>query len=254
MTVRGLNQKVLTIEASIMNDEHAPKCELPPWYESESLKKIVHSNLMELLEFHQKAEWNALDRFGFHFNVMLSLLTVVLASGVTAASSLNEVYLASAIIIWLPVGLLGWLAVRTLDRYYVRFLESAVVQRKIRYLEGLGADEKPFFKEDTFLEVARRGVISNTFGSSRWIFDKTGEGHNRVALITIRAYFVATIPIMIIASLRLSCLRSFGCSSGWRLSYDSAICMAINLVLMGIFTVFVIRAINRQRRQDIFGI
>ena len=57
------------------------------WWEQEELIETILDDGMELLAFHQRAEWNGLDRFGVQKNIMITLSTALIAAGAAAVAA-----------------------------------------------------------------------------------------------------------------------------------------------------------------------
>jgi len=158
---------------------------------------------MELLIFHQTAEWNALDRFGVQMNIMISVTTALIAVAFVALGSESQTTVLAAILVSVFVAALRQYTIEALDRYYARFLEAAVVQRKLRFLMEIGSDDKPPFDKDEYLEVSRRGDNSPRTGSELWIREFLEKGHNDVVWRIFRGLCWVGVILPVLASARL---------------------------------------------------
>ncbi len=173
------------------------------WVEQKKLKDVIGKDGMKLLAFHQTAEWNALDRFGTQKNIMITVSISVIAGGTAAVAGDNQIVVLAAMLVPMFVAVLRQHTIETLDRYYARFLEAAVVQRKLRFTLGLGSDPEAPFTEDDFLEVARRGNNAAGTGSAPWVRDLLGQGHNGVVWRIFRALCWASAILPVAAGARL---------------------------------------------------
>jgi hypothetical protein len=173
------------------------------WSEQIELKAAIDRHGMELLAFHQTAEWNSMDRFGVQKNIMITVSMTLIAAGAAAVSSDSQIIVLAAMLVPAIVAVLRQYTIEILDRYYARFLEAVVAQRKLRFILGLGSDREAPFDEDEFLEVARRGNNAAGTGSALWVREYIEKGHNNVVWRIFRGLCWASAILPVAAGARL---------------------------------------------------
>lgn len=153
---------------------------------------LSKEELRFLLGYHQTAEWNALNAFGHQQNILAGGMIALIAGGGAAltAEAGDEIKYLCFVLPTLVVILRGF-AVRSLDRYYRRFLEAVTTMAKLEFAMALhrpvhtdtDPDQAtvPFFRDET-LEVGRRWVgRSSEPSSGDWIYKRLKAGHNAIA-------------------------------------------------------------------------
>lgn len=175
---------------------------------TEKIREAIDHHGMELLAFQQTAEWNSLDRFGVQKNIMITVSMTLIAAGIAAVAADSQILVLAGMLVPILIAVIRQHTIETLDRYYARFLEAAVVQRKLRFALGLGSDVDPPFSDDEFLEVARRGKNAPGIGSAVWIRDFLEKGHNEVVWRIFRVLCRASAMLPVAAAARLLTWRS----------------------------------------------
>lgn len=105
---------------------------------SENGKKIGESILIRLYEIHEKQFRAHLDLHYKNRNYYMTLISALLATFVAGVLQFHkEVLSFILLIIPISVVLLSELAKKTMDRYYLSFLESVVIMAKIEHMLGL---------------------------------------------------------------------------------------------------------------------
>lgn len=173
------------------------------WSENKNLKKAIDRDRIKLLAFHQTAEWNSLDRFGIHESIMITVSITLIAAGAAAVAGDNKILVLAAMLVPMFVALLRRYTIETLDRYYARFLEAAVVQSKLRFILGLGSHSEAPHPDDEFLEVTRMGDNKPGKGSALWIRKHLEKGHNNVVWRIFRALCWASVILPVAGGMQL---------------------------------------------------
>lgn len=217
------------------------------WHEREELKKRIDLSGTDLLVFHQTAEWNAVDRFGVQKNIMITISMTLIAAGAAAVSSDRQIIVWSAMLLPVFVAVLRQYAIETLDRYYARFLEAVVVQRKLRFICGLGSDVDAPFEEDEFLDVARRGSKAPQTGSGLWVREFLMGGHNGVVWRIFRALCWASAMLPLAAAARLGTWPSDAAPSSALTAPGALAVVVASLVALGAVYAAGTRCITEKR-------
>jgi len=182
--------------------------------------KFNKSELQSLLSYHQQAEWNALDRFAQHQNILAGGLIALLgAGGASLANSISPLHYFP-FVLPLFVVFLRRTSIETLDRYYRRFLEAVVCTAKIEFLLGLDrkmwsdylSDENldghnyPFYKDKT-LGIDRhwesRIEQENSNQSKNWIYEFMSKGHNAITWKLFSGIYLGSLLFTFMAIFRI---------------------------------------------------
>ena len=182
----------------------------PMWIALSGTKLDPH-DLSMLLNFHQNAEWRAVEGFGRHLNILVSAMIALLAAGgaclVTGSTAVQLV----AFIVPIFVVRLRRHAIESLDRYYQRFLEAVVCIAKIEYLMGLNqqvcaagaaaalARQDVIYSKDPTLDVTRRWSNRPTdVESAEWVVEGLSGGHNKVAWCLFKDIWIGSclLPLL----------------------------------------------------------
>jgi len=161
---------------------------------------------LRLLEYHQRAEWNALDKYVQHLNIQATFMSALIAGGIVALviPSIPAKFLALSVP--LVMVFLRKFTIESLDRSYQRFLEAAACSRKLEWLLQLDqpisvSSEAPerevVFPNDTCLDVSRRWreVVPGSPTSEAWIADRMGKGRNEITWRLLCFIFVTALLI-----------------------------------------------------------
>jgi len=163
-------------------------------------------DFFRLLEYHQRAEWNALDKYVRHLNIQAAFMSALIAGGIVALAYPSTVAKFLALSVPLVIVFLRKFTIESLDRSYRRFLEAAASSRKLEWLlhldqpvsvtREIGEQETPFPK-DGYLDVARRWERTDSASptSASWVADHMGQGRNDVTWRFLRFVLVATLFI-----------------------------------------------------------
>lgn len=186
------------------------------WIEKNNNNFTV-SELQSLLSYQQKAEWNALDRFAQHQNILAGGLLAILGAGGASLGSNVSVLHYFPIFLPLLIVFLRKISIETLDRYYQRFLEAIVCTAKIEFLLGLDhkvwsehiLDEKlnnnnvPF-RNDSTPNIDRYCKSRNNINQSEsWIIEFMAKGHNDVAWRLFLGIYVGSLIFPLMAAFRI---------------------------------------------------
>lgn len=179
------------------------------WYEVAEDASLKEPDIFRLLQYHQRAEWNALARYGQHLNIQSALMTALLGGGALAVAGPWPSARYAALVVPVVAVLLRKYTIQTLDRYYRRFLEAVACSRKLEWMLGLDlpvkSDRDPesslqIFTMDTHLDVERRWskLLYRHKTSASWVTDLMGRGHNAVAWRMFRSMFAvaAFLPLV----------------------------------------------------------
>jgi hypothetical protein len=178
--------------------------------------KLECRTLISLIQHYKTDEWNALDIYAKHKNILFTGLTALLGLGAYVSVRSEQALLHVSILFPVLVELWRRFSIETLDRYYLRFLEAVVVIKKLEYLSGLhkkvyseaisakDEDSQAPFLEDCHLDVDRRhkslaNIEKNS--SKYWILDHMKKGHNRVTRNLFRTIFIIScfVPCLSLA-------------------------------------------------------
>ena len=169
--------------------------------ESDGNNELTKQDLLELLKYHQVAEWKTLHQYSYQKNIFIGIFLAVLAVNVSRTDSSNFIFnlLVSPFLV-----IFSSLAILTLDRYYNRFLEAVIGTSKIQYL--LGLDQKvnykhfdtmnpqKLFPNDTHLDVNRRWQGKfEAMDSDKWAYSLMNKGHNELSLVLFHFFCFASI-------------------------------------------------------------
>ncbi|MCD4780095.1 MAG: hypothetical protein K8S27_06045 [Candidatus Omnitrophica bacterium] len=191
------------------------------WIEkNKNSNKFNVTELQQLLSYHQQTEWNALDRFAQHQNILAGgLLAILGAGGASLGSSVNTLHY-SPFFLPLFVVFLRRISIETLDRYYQRFLEAVVCTAKIAFLLGLNhkvwsdylSDENlnenncPFHKDET-LGIDRHWKATTQKGSIKqseeWIIEFMSKGHNSITWKLFSGIYFGSLVFPFMAVFRI---------------------------------------------------
>jgi hypothetical protein len=171
-----------------------------------SAEQLDRPEMLQLFEYHQRAEWNALDKYVQHLNIQLALMTALLTGGIIAI--ISPWTTGKFVVLFVPLVMvcLRKFTIESLDRSYRRFLEAAAGSRKLEWLlqfdrpisVSKGASEREtVFPDDKCLDVARRwgGLPHESRTSAAWVTDHMGKGRNDVAWRLLRFIFITTLLI-----------------------------------------------------------
>jgi len=173
---------------------------------TDSSDTLEEEDVFRLLEYHQRAEWNALDKYVRHLNIQTAFMSALIAGGIVALVYPSTTAKFLALSVPLVIVFLRKFTIESLDRSYRRFLEAAACSRKLEWLlhldqpvsvsREIGVQEIPFPK-DGCLDVARRWerIDSASPTSASWVVDKMGQGRNDVTWRLLRFVFIATLFI-----------------------------------------------------------
>lgn len=187
------------------------------WIEKNNNNKFTVSELQSLLSYQQQAEWNALDRFAQHQNILAGgLLAMLGAGGASLGSDVSALHYFP-ILLPLLIVFLRKISIETLDRYYQRFLEAIVCTAKIEFLLGLDrkvwsehlSDENlnnnnvPFYGDSTpNIDRYWKSRI-NINQSESWIIEFMSKGHNHVAWRLFLGIYVGSLIFPLMAAFRI---------------------------------------------------
>lgn len=241
------------------------------WLKKENACTLDATALNRLLEYHQRAEWEALKLYGHHKNVMLVLITAIFAGSVAILTTSTNAFLWIALFIPAAVSTMCFFTRRSLDRYYQRFLEAIVGSAKVEYMLGLEfhawpneippgfskqiEDGKYPFSDDSTIDVDRRWHSRlKAKDSMCWIVQCMSGGHNRVIERLLQTLFFFSFFVPIAALLRVANLQPTSCAGQLWHTFCANWLFATLVVLSLLFSVCLhllqCRWITRNRRND----
>jgi len=222
----------------------------------EQATELTSDDKLRLLEYHQRAEWNALDKYGQHLNIQAALLSALVAGGVIALVIDSLAAKFMVLLVPLAMAFLRKHTTETLDRYYRRFLEAAACSRKLEWLLGLdrpinavdqGSKRRLVFPGDKHLDVARRwgGLLYEKATSAEWVTDLMCKGHNGVARRLMRFIFATTLFIP-----PASWLVAAATEASWNLSTQWLLAMACCVAGIELLSLVLYLTHSRGIRRD----
>lgn len=228
--------------------------------EGNSAEQLDRPEMLQLLEYHQRAGWNALDKYVQHLNIQLALMTALLTGGIIALAGPWTTGKFVVLFVPLVIVCLRKFTIESLDQSYRRFLEAAACSRKLEWLlqfdrpinVSKGASEREtVFPEDKCLDVARRwaGLPHESRTSAAWVTDHMGKGRNDVTWRLLRFIFITTLFIPLARWLVVAATEA-----SWMLTTPRLIAMAhlvavVELLSLALYLIHS-RDIYKKRRES----
>lgn len=181
--------------------------------------KLDCDTLLDLLKLYQEEMKAHLERYGQHKYILSGIIIALIAAGGWSLTSARIAYIA----FFIPpfIAFLRFYTIRTLDRYYLSFLEAIACTNKIKVLLGLhraiwphkvepkiDPDEIKLFKCDETIG-SERWLIAKACNanapklSKDWIISKMKEGHNKVVWCFLGSLVFSSFIIPIFAVVKL---------------------------------------------------
>lgn len=177
--------------------------------------KIIDENtLLKLYEIYSRNEISHLDSHYKYRNYYATILSALLAIFVGGMLQFDDQPFAPALfVVLLCIGVLSEFGIRTVDRYYRRFLESIVIKSKIDHVLGLENSIKTLkssytailwpgdkhFIPDRWFD-GRRGPLKAPINKSKdFISQRMNMGDNRNARLTFSFFEIVSVILAILS-------------------------------------------------------
>lgn len=134
---------------------------------------------------------------------MFTIAMALISGGVIAASSNTVFFLAITALLPIYIVIMRHFVILVLDRYYARFLEAVVVQKKNRHCLKIGEMDRPPFHDDRFLITNRQAEVEEIGPSTMWVRTLMDGGHNKVVASFTMWLFGFSLTISAGAALRI---------------------------------------------------